>query len=60
VKRSLLGTIKLHGDVRQVTYAGHPLYTYALDFGPRSTLYVGTEEYGGRWFAVTAAGKAVG
>ncbi len=34
VRASLLGTIKLHGRVRQVTYAGHPLYTYALDFDP--------------------------
>lgn len=59
VRSSLLGTIKFHGDVRQVTYAGHPLYGYVLDFGPRSTFYVGTEEYGGRWNAVNAAGKAV-
>jgi predicted lipoprotein with Yx(FWY)xxD motif len=56
---SRLGTIAFHGDVRQITYAGHPLYTYALDFGPRSTLYVGSDEYGGSWYAVNAAGKAV-
>jgi predicted lipoprotein with Yx(FWY)xxD motif len=59
LRSSLLGTIELHGDVRQVTYAGHPLYTYALDFGPRSTLYVGSYEYGGSWYAVNASGKAV-
>ena len=59
LRSSLLGTIELHGDVRQVTYAGHPLYTYSLDFGPRSTLYVGSYEYGGSWYAVNAAGKAV-
>jgi predicted lipoprotein with Yx(FWY)xxD motif len=60
VRSSLLGTIKLHGDVRQVTYAGHPLYTYADDFGPRSTLYVGSYEYGGSWYAVNVSGNEVG
>jgi predicted lipoprotein with Yx(FWY)xxD motif len=59
VRSSLLGTIKFHGDVRQITYAGHPLYTYALDFGSRSTLYVGAYEYGGSWYALAANGKAV-
>ena len=60
VRSSLLGTIKFHGAVRQITYAGHPLYTYTGDFAPRSTGYVGTYEYGGSWYAVSAAGKAVG
>jgi predicted lipoprotein with Yx(FWY)xxD motif len=60
VRSSLLGTIKYQGDVRQVTYAGHPLYGYSGDFGPRSTTYVGTYEYGGTWYAVTAAGKSAG
>ena len=59
VKASLLGTIKLHGRIRQVTYAGHPLYTYALDSIRRSTFNIGSDEYGGEWFAVNAAGEAV-
>lgn len=59
VRTSLLGTIKLHGRVRQVTYAGHPLYTYALDFLRKSTFNIGATEYGGAWYAVNAAGKAV-
>jgi predicted lipoprotein with Yx(FWY)xxD motif len=59
VRTSLLGTIELHGRVRQVTYAGHPLYTYALDFIRRSTFNIGADEYGGAWYAVDAAGKAV-
>jgi predicted lipoprotein with Yx(FWY)xxD motif len=59
VRTSLLGTIKLHGRVRQVTYAGHPLYTYALDFVLRSTFNIGADEYGGAWYAVNAAGEAV-
>jgi len=59
VRRSLLGTIKLHGRVRQVTYAGHPLYTYALDSIRRSTFNIGADEYGGAWYAVNAAGQPV-
>jgi predicted lipoprotein with Yx(FWY)xxD motif len=59
VRASLLGTIKLHGRVRQVTYAGHPLYTYALEFGRRSTFNIGADQYGGAWDAVNAAGEAV-
>jgi predicted lipoprotein with Yx(FWY)xxD motif len=59
VRASLLGTVKLHGHVRQVTYAGHPLYTYALDFVRRSTYNIGADQYGGEWYAVDAAGKAV-
>jgi len=62
VRSSLLGTIKFgeNADLRQITYAGHPLYSYAGDFAPRSTDYVGTYEYGGSWYAVSAAGRQVG
>lgn len=59
VRTSLLGTVELHGRVRQVTYGGHPLYTYARDFIGRSTFNIGSDEYGGEWFAVDAAGQAV-
>ncbi len=59
VRASLLGTIKLHGRVKQVTYAGHPLYTYALNLPGRSTFNIGSVEYGGAWEAVNRAGEAV-
>ncbi len=60
VKASLLGTITLAHGVKQVTYAGHPLYTYSGDSGPAQTDYVGTPEFGGTWDAVSAKGKLVG
>lgn len=59
VRSSLLGTIKFRGNLRQVTYAGHPLYTYAFDSAPRSTFYVGADEFGGLWLAINAAGRGV-
>jgi predicted lipoprotein with Yx(FWY)xxD motif len=51
-----LGTIKVGGKT-QLTYAGHPLYIYSLD--PKGTSYVGTPEFGGKWYAVAAAGTLV-
>jgi predicted lipoprotein with Yx(FWY)xxD motif len=59
VKRSLLGTITLPGGARQVTYAGHPLYTYIGDSGPGQTEYVGFDQFGGRWYAINASGRVV-
>jgi predicted lipoprotein with Yx(FWY)xxD motif len=58
VKRSLVGTIQVAG-ARQVTYAGHPLYTYIADAGPGDTSYVGQQQFGGKWFALNAAGHVV-
>jgi predicted lipoprotein with Yx(FWY)xxD motif len=59
VKASLLGKIKLPNGTWQVTYNGHPLYTYAFDSGPGQTSYVGCPQFGGTWKALNAAGKAV-
>ena len=59
VSRSRLGTIKLANGARQVTYAGHPLYTYVGDGGPGQTEYVGFSQFGGRWYAINAAGRIV-
>jgi predicted lipoprotein with Yx(FWY)xxD motif len=57
VKASLLGTITIAGGSKQVTYAGHPLYTYAA--APKGVGYVGVNLNGGVWDAVSAAGKSV-
>ena len=43
----------------QVTYAGHPLYTYTGDSGPGKTSYVGVKAFGGAWYALNASGGAV-
>ena len=59
VKRSKLGTIKLANGATQVTYAGHPLYTYSGDGSPGATSYIGFSQFGGRWRAVRASGALV-
>jgi predicted lipoprotein with Yx(FWY)xxD motif len=60
VKASWLGTIELPGGAHQVTYDGHPLYTYAFDSGPGATDYIGASEFGGVWHGLSASGKTVG
>ncbi|MGI8711685.1 MAG: COG4315 family predicted lipoprotein [Solirubrobacteraceae bacterium] len=59
VKHGLLGTIQVRGVGRQVTYAGHPLYTYVGDHHPGETDNVNIYQSGGYWPAITAAGRAV-
>lgn len=58
VNPHLLGSIRVRHS-RQVTYAGKPLYTYIGDARPASTAYVGFAQFGGRWYAVNAAGRNV-
>ena len=60
LKASLLGTIPYKGSLKQVTYAGHPLYTYTGDDGPGSTEYIGASRSGGRWPALNASGQETG
>lgn len=59
VKASLLSTITLPGGIKQVTYAGHPLYRYAAAEERAETTYVGAMQFGGTWYAVNAAGNTV-
>lgn len=51
VRKSLLGTAK-RGTKLQVSYNGHPLYTYTGDSGPGQTNGEGT----GGFYVVTASG----
>ncbi len=59
VRAGLIGTITLRGGIRQVTYAGHPLYTYIGDTGPGGTFYVNFGQFGGRWPALGSGGNEV-
>jgi len=59
VKPSLLGTITLPGGRRQVTYGGHPLYSYTGDVFAGEADYIGTKQFGGVWHGVSAASRGV-
>jgi predicted lipoprotein with Yx(FWY)xxD motif len=56
---NLLGTSRRNDGRMQVTYAGHPLYYFALDTKAGQTKGEGLTDFGGRWDPVSAAGKAV-
>jgi predicted lipoprotein with Yx(FWY)xxD motif len=59
VKASLLGMTKRADGTQEVTYAGHPLYTYAGDTAPGQTTGQGSAAFGAPWWVVTPAGKAI-
>ena len=58
-KASLLGTTTRSDGSREVTYAGHPLYTFAGDTQPGQTSVQGSNGFGAPWWVVTPAGKAL-
>jgi predicted lipoprotein with Yx(FWY)xxD motif len=59
VKASLLGTTKRPDGSREVTYAGHPLYTFAGDTQAGQTTGEGSNGFGAPWWVVTPAGTAL-
>jgi predicted lipoprotein with Yx(FWY)xxD motif len=59
LKTSLLGTTKRRNGKLQVTYAGHPLYFFAQDKKAGDLNGQGIVHFGGAWWVVSAAGKAI-
>ena len=59
VKQSLLGVTKLQHGLRQVTYAGHPLYTFVGDKRAGQTSGEGLSNFGADWYALSASGRKV-
>jgi predicted lipoprotein with Yx(FWY)xxD motif len=59
VHTALLGLTKRADGKRQVTYAGHPLYTFFGDQNAGQTTGEGLTDFGGAWDAVAASGHAV-
>jgi predicted lipoprotein with Yx(FWY)xxD motif len=56
---ALLSTIPRSDGARQVTYNGHPLYTFVKDHKPGDVNGQGLTAFGGAWFAVSAAGNQI-
>jgi predicted lipoprotein with Yx(FWY)xxD motif len=58
-KASLVGTTKRADGRIQLTYRGHPLYTFANDSKPGQTSGEGVNAFGGSWYVVSPAGSTV-
>jgi predicted lipoprotein with Yx(FWY)xxD motif len=58
-KSSDVGKTRRPDGVSQLTYNGHPLYTFVNDKKPGDTNGEGINAFGGSWFAVSAAGVKV-
>jgi predicted lipoprotein with Yx(FWY)xxD motif len=57
VTASRLGTTRRSDGKPQVTYNGHPLYSFVMDTKPGDTKGQGFTAFGARWFAVSPSGK---
>lgn len=56
-QKSLLGTTKRRDGTTQVTYAGHPLYTYVVDKKPGEANGNDFSAFGAEWYALTENGE---
>jgi predicted lipoprotein with Yx(FWY)xxD motif len=52
-----LGTTKRKDGTVQVTYAGHPLYTYAVDKKPGEANGNDIDSFGAEWYALQGSGE---
>jgi len=59
LRASLVGTIRRAGGARQVTYGGHPLYTYVTDPAPGAVMGQALDQSGGYWYVVAPSGRIV-
>jgi predicted lipoprotein with Yx(FWY)xxD motif len=56
---SKLATTKRSDGKTEVTYNGHPLYTYAGDSAPGQTAGQGIDGFGAEWYVLSAAGNKI-
>jgi predicted lipoprotein with Yx(FWY)xxD motif len=58
-KASKVSTTKRPDGAAQIVYSGHPLYLYQGDDKPGDANGQGVNAWGGRWFALSPAGKQI-
>jgi predicted lipoprotein with Yx(FWY)xxD motif len=54
-----LGTTKREDGVNEVTYGGHPLYTYAGDAKPGDTTGQDLDQFGAEWYVLKPSGEKI-
>jgi predicted lipoprotein with Yx(FWY)xxD motif len=59
VDAAKLGTTKRADGSTEITYNGHPLYTYAGDTAPGQTSGQAINGFGAEWYALSAAGDKI-
>ncbi len=59
VKRSLVGTLRRPDGSTQLSYGGHPLYTYNLDVKPGLITGQAIDQNGGPWYVLDPAGHEI-
>jgi predicted lipoprotein with Yx(FWY)xxD motif len=59
VQTSLLGTTKRKDGKLQVTYKGHPLYTFLADKTAGQTSGEGSKNFGAAWYALAPSGATI-
>jgi predicted lipoprotein with Yx(FWY)xxD motif len=59
VQAAKLGTVARSGGGRQVSYNGHPLYTYAGDAKAGDTTGQALDQFGAKWYVVNSGGDKI-
>jgi predicted lipoprotein with Yx(FWY)xxD motif len=59
VQAAKLDTIARSGGGRQVSYNGHPLYTYAADAKAGDTTGQGLDQFGAEWYVLDGHGDKI-
>jgi len=59
LNQSLVGTTTRSDGTKQVTYAGHPVYMFALDTKAGQTKGEGLTDFGGSWDALSPSGASI-
>jgi hypothetical protein len=59
LQRSLVGTLRRPDGSTQISYGGHPLYTYNNDAGPGVVKGQAIDQNGGLWFVLTPSGHEI-
>ena len=59
VAHAKLGVTRRKDGRVQVTYAGHPLYSYAGDAKPGDTRGQGIDQFGAKWYVLAPNGRKI-
>jgi predicted lipoprotein with Yx(FWY)xxD motif len=59
LNRSLVGTLRRPDGSTQISYGGHPLYTYNLDVEPGLVTGQAIDQNGGLWYVISPSGQQI-